>query len=220
MKVTGTRFKGVNRSQGCVFFRNRLSQVILGAHSRSKQEPEKQILSVRKQIPYPYYDKPRHEGDLKLLKAPTGGAPRLRRKATINKNVAILRLPKRGEDVKPGTRCHVAGWGLLRNDNVTRPDTLTEVNVTVLDRKTCNGPKYYGRHPVIQPDMICAGDPKGGRDSCDGDSGSPLICEGTFRGVTSFGKKDRCGDPWGPGVYTLLSQKHLNWITKTTRRAA
>ncbi|XP_008158361.2 granzyme A [Eptesicus fuscus] len=191
---------------------NRSSQVILGAHSRSKQEPEKQILSVRKQIPYPYYDKPRHEGDLKLLK--------LRGKATINKNVAILRLPKRGKDVKPGTRCHVAGWGLFRNDKLAQPDTLREVNVTVLDRKTCNGHKYYGRHPVIQPDMICAGDPKGGKDSCDGDSGSPLICEGTFRGVTSFGKQNRCGDPRGPGVYTLLSQKHLNWITKTTQRAA
>lgn len=53
-----------------------------------------------------------------------------------------------------------------------------------------------------------------------GDSGSPLICEGTFRAVTSFGKQGRCGDPWGPGVYTLLSQKHLNWIRKTIRRAA
>lgn len=53
-----------------------------------------------------------------------------------------------------------------------------------------------------------------------GDSGSPLICEGTFRGVTSFGKPGKCGDPRGPGVYMLLSQKHLNWITKTIQGAA
>ncbi|CAK6444094.1 unnamed protein product [Pipistrellus nathusii] len=191
---------------------SRSAQVILGAHSKSKQEPEKQILGVRKQIPYPYYSKARHEGDLKLLK--------LRGKATINKNVAILSLPLRGEDVKPGTKCHVAGWGLMHNDKLSQPNTLREVNVTVLDRKTCNGPKYYGHDPVITRDMICAGDPKGGRDTCNGDSGSPLICEGTFRAVTSFGKQGRCGDPWGPGVYTLLSQKHLNWIRKTIRRAA
>lgn len=52
-----------------------------------------------------------------------------------------------------------------------------------------------------------------------GDSGSPLICEGTFRGVTSFGKEDKCGDPRGPGVYVLLSQKYLTWIVGTVKGA-
>lgn len=45
-----------------------------------------------------------------------------------------------------------------------------------------------------------------------GDSGSPLICDNIFRGVTSFGK---CGNPQKPGVYILLTKKHLNWIKKT-----
>lgn len=45
-----------------------------------------------------------------------------------------------------------------------------------------------------------------------GDSGSPLICDNIFRGVTSFGK---CGNPQKPGIYILLSKKHLNWIKKT-----
>lgn len=49
--------------------RNGSSQVILGAHSRSRREPEKQVMSVEKQIPYPHYDEPTHKGDLKLLKA-------------------------------------------------------------------------------------------------------------------------------------------------------
>ncbi|XP_006761875.1 PREDICTED: granzyme A [Myotis davidii] len=191
---------------------NRSSQVILGAHSQSKQEPEKQIMSVKKQIPFPHYKKNRHEGDLQLLK--------LGRKATINRHVAILSLPKRGEDVKPGTKCRVAGWGMIHNSKLSASDTLREVWVTVLDRETCNGPKYYGHNPVIRRDMICAGDRRGGKDTCNGDSGSPLICEGTFRGVTSFGKPGKCGDPRGPGVYMLLSQKYLSWIRETTRRAA
>ena len=53
------------------------------------------------------------------------------------------------------------------------------------------------------------------RFKCDfpfqGDSGSPLIREGVFRGVTSFGK---CGDSRKPGVYILLTKKYLNWIRK------
>lgn len=52
-----------------------------------------------------------------------------------------------------------------------------------------------------------------------GDSGAPLICEGIFRGVTAFGLPGKCGDPRGPGVYILLSKKHLNWIVNTMKHA-
>ncbi|ELK31756.1 Granzyme A [Myotis davidii] len=175
---------------------NRSSQVILGAHSQSKQEPEKQIMSVKKQIPFPHYKKNRHEGDLQLLKARTFDF------LSVDSNVT-------GPPTIWPPACKLSA-----------SDTLREVWVTVLDRETCNGPKYYGHNPVIRRDMICAGDRRGGKDTCNGDSGSPLICEGTFRGVTSFGKPGKCGDPRGPGVYMLLSQKYLSWIRETTRRAA
>ncbi|KAM7149264.1 granzyme A [Molossus nigricans] len=190
---------------------NKTSRVILGAHSRTKHEPEKQIMLVKGQFPYPCYDKNTHEGDLKLLK--------LGKRATINKNVAILRLPRRGSDVKPGTKCRVAGWGLFHNTLSSAPDTLREVNVTIIDRRTCNDQNHYNFDPVIGLNMICAGDLKGGKDSCNGDSGGPLICDGTFRGITSFGKAGRCGDPRAPGVYVLLSQKYLDWIIQTMQGA-
>lgn len=89
----------------------------------------------------------------------------LNKKATINKNVAILTLPKLGDDVKPGTMCRVAGWGRFHN-NSPRSDILREVNVTVIDRKICNDQSHYNYNPVIGLNMICAGSLKGGRDSC------------------------------------------------------
>ncbi|XP_046942506.1 granzyme A [Lynx rufus] len=187
---------------------NRTSQVILGAHSITKNESEKQIMFVKKQYPYPCFDQDTHEGDLKLLQ--------LTKKAKINKNVSTLRLPKKGDDVKPGTMCQVAGWGKIRN-NSPQSDTLREVNITVINRRICNDQKHYDYHPVIGLNMICAGSLKGGKDSCNGDSGSPLICEGTYRGITAFGLPGKCGDPRGPGIYTLLSQKYLNWINKTMK---
>lgn len=189
---------------------NQKSQIILGAHSISKNEPEKQIRVVKKEFPYPCYDRNTHEGDLKLLK--------LNKTATLNKNVAILRLPKVGSDVKPGTACRVAGWGQF-NNNSPKSDILREVNVTIIDRKICNDQSHYNHNPVIGRNMICAGNLRGGKDSCHGDSGSPLICEGIFRGITAFGIPKRCGDPRGPGVYILLSKKHLNWIVKTMKQA-
>ncbi|KAF6356956.1 granzyme A [Rhinolophus ferrumequinum] len=190
---------------------NKQTKIILGAHSISKHEPEKQTMSIKKEVPYPCYDSYTHEGDLKLLQ--------LVKKATINKNVAILPLPKKGHDVKPNTQCQVAGWGLTKNAKSTGSDILREVNVTVVDRKTCNDEKHYNYNPVIGLNMICAGNSAGGRDSCDGDSGGPLICDGTFRGITSFGIAGKCGDPRKPGVYILLSEKYLNWIRKTTKGA-
>lgn len=187
----------------------RKSQVILGVHSITKNEPEKQIMFVKKQFPYPCFDKDTHESDLKLLQ--------LNKKAAINKNVAILRLPENGDDVKPGTQCRVAGWGKFHNKSPVS-DVLREVNITVIDRKICNDQKHYNYNPMIGVNMICAGSFKGGRDSCNGDSGSPLICEGTFRGITAFGLSGKCGHPQGPGIYTLLSKKHLNWIKTTLKK--
>ncbi|XP_006889625.1 PREDICTED: granzyme A-like [Elephantulus edwardii] len=185
-------------------------KVILGAHT-TETEPEQQIMSIKKEIPYPCYDPDTHEGDLKLLK--------LTKKATLNKNVIILELPKNAEDVKPGTVCKVAGWGKTNNKSPNHSETLREVNITVIDRKTCNDEKHYAYNPVIGLNMICAGNPKGGRDSCDGDSGGPLICGGVLRGITSFGQPGKCGDPRAPGIYTRLSKKYLTWIMKTTKGA-
>ena len=52
-------------------FRNQKTQIILGAHSITKKEPEKQIRSIKKEFPYPCYDQDTREGDLKLLKVQT-----------------------------------------------------------------------------------------------------------------------------------------------------
>ncbi|KAM6157321.1 granzyme A [Erethizon dorsatum] len=188
---------------------NKKSQVILGAHSITMDEAEKQIISIKKEFPHPCYDPDTHENDLKLLQ--------LDKKATINKNVAILQLPKNGNDAKPGTICHVAGWGMTHN-NSPLSDILREVNVTIIDRKICNDAKHYNFNPVIGLNMICAGSPHGGKDSCNGDSGSPLLCAGVFRGITSFGLKGKCAVPRAPGVYVLLSKKYIHWINKTMKR--
>ncbi|XP_012874127.1 PREDICTED: granzyme A [Dipodomys ordii] len=184
------------------------SEIILGAHSMSKNEPEKQKLSIKKEFPYPCFDPDTHEGDLKLIQ--------LNRKAKINKNVAILNLPKQGADVEAGTKCQVAGWGITNNKS-PMSDTLREANITIIGRKICNDHQHYNFNPVIGLNMICAGSPSGGKDICNGDSGGPLLCHGTFRGIAAFGRNGKCGDPRAPGVYTLLSKHYLKWIIKTMK---
>ena len=61
------------------------------------------------------------------------------------------------------------------------------------------------------PDHIFAGDY--GKDTCFGDSGSPLLFEGIQYGITSFGFTYTCGTGV-PGGYTDVSN-YSNWISDT-----
>ena len=79
--------------------------------------------------------------------------------------------------------------------------------------------------------MICAGLPEGGKDSCTGDNGGPVVC-GEVRtrlkshvsllqynflqeliGVITWGIAHYfCGNPGKPGVHTETSY-FIDWIT-------
>ncbi|XP_070592477.1 granzyme A-like [Erythrolamprus reginae] len=176
------------------------TKVILGIHS--EKDPTKQVFIVKRKIPHPCYDSATKENDIMLLQ--------LNEQAKLNKNVAIVKLPRVYSDLKEGTQCLVAGWGVTKSGSRKPPDVLQEVDVTVIARNTCNDQKHYDSKPPVTMNMVCAGDKKGGKDACAGDSGGPLICKGEQRGIVSFGRK--CGESRYPGVYTLLTHKYSNWI--------
>ncbi|NXA86651.1 GRAA protein, partial [Melanocharis versteri] len=182
------------------------SKVILGAHLLNKSEKEQQIFQIEKHIRHPCYNPDTHENDIMLLQ--------LRGRAKLNKAVNLIRLPTSDDDPKPGTVCTVAGWGTTTNRPPRFPTALMEVNITVIRREICNDKNHYDGKPVITENMICAGAKNGGKDSCKGDSGGPLRCNGEMRGITSFGKP-KCGEPDGPGVYTRLTKRNLEWIRNT-----
>uniref|UniRef100_A0A8C3T925 Granzyme A n=1 Tax=Chelydra serpentina TaxID=8475 RepID=A0A8C3T925_CHESE len=181
--------------------------VILGAHSFSKKEKEQQIIKITRSIRYPCFNDQKKENDIMLLQ--------LQRKAKINKAVKTIKLPNTDTDPKPGTQCKVAGWGIIKNGDRKPSDILREVNITIIDRRICNDQIHYNYNPIITMNMVCAGDKNGGKDSCVGDSGGPLICNGELKGITSFGKTNKCGAVQSPGVYARLTKTYLLWIKKT-----
>ncbi|XP_030048130.1 granzyme A-like [Microcaecilia unicolor] len=182
------------------------TQVFLGVHSISNKKEEQQKFLIKKRIPHPCFDRKTRENDLMLLQL-TGNAK-------LNKNVKLHSLPKNGEDIKAGTKCEVAGWGITNNKATSGSDKLMHVTITILDRQMCNDKKHYNCNPDITNNMFCAGDKRGRKDTCSGDSGGPLLCKGILRGITSFGHKT-CGDPKKPGIYTRLTDTYLSWIKKT-----
>ncbi|NXP41130.1 GRAA protein, partial [Leiothrix lutea] len=182
------------------------AKVVLGAHSSNKSEKEQQTFEIAKRIPYPDYNRKTNENDLMLLQ--------LQGRAKLTKAVKPIPLPTSDKDPKPKTVCSVAGWGRTTNRGKALSAVLMEVNITVISREICNDKKHYNGRPIITENMICAGHKKGGKDSCNGDSGGPLRCKNVMRGITSFGKKS-CGNADGPGVYTRLTKQYLQWIRKT-----
>ncbi|MBN3282180.1 GRAK protein, partial [Polyodon spathula] len=180
--------------------------VVLGAHSRLKKEKEQQTHKIKRAVPHPQYNSKNLDNDIMLLQ--------LNDKARLNTYVSTLKIPTRGDDVKAGTKCEVTGWGTTKNKGKAS-DTLREVTVTIIDRKTCSSPDYYNNTIQITKSNLCAGDSKGGKDACQGDSGGPLRCNDVFRGIVSKGIQ--CGLSKKPGIYTHLTNQYLAWIKNITK---
>ncbi|CAL8345704.1 unnamed protein product [Lota lota] len=190
-----------------------IATVRLGVDTIKNSETDMfvQVQKVAKRYFHPNYDWPTKDHDLQLLK--------LDQEAKQTKTVKYLPLASVIPDPPEGTKCMVAGWGAVNVENKTMSDDLMSANVTVIKRETCNSPEYYNSDPVITPDMACAGtvgESQKDQDTCKGDSGGPLMCNGVQVGITSFGKG--CAVRTKPGVYTFLSKQHIGWIKKTMQK--
>ena len=70
-------------------------------------------------------------------------------------------------------------------------------------------PVFQNINP-IQPSMFCAGDLDGLGDSCNGDSGGPVVDENDVQvGIVSWGLE--CAAPGFTGVYTYIPYM-AQWI--------
>ncbi|KAM3867626.1 granzyme A-like [Diretmus argenteus] len=186
-----------------------IKEVLLGLHSIKNMEKKSTQKRKVKGFPHPCFDRDEVINDLMLLK--------LDKKVKQTETVKYLPVPSTLKYPSAGTSCQVAGWG--RTGNTSKmSDVLMGANVTVIDRGICNSPEYYNLSPFITQSMVCAGSvDKNRADTCQGDSGGPLLCKGVLVGVTSYGEK--CGLKNKPGVYAFLSNKHINWITKTIQKS-
>ncbi|KFO32105.1 granzyme-like protein 1 [Fukomys damarensis] len=172
--------------------------VTLGAHNIKEPEKTQQVITVRKAIQHPEYNSRIFSNDIMLLQ--------LEKKAKLNRDVQLLRLPKANSRVKPGDLCQVAGWGQLAQEG-EYPSTLQEVEVMVQKDEECETRYKAHYSSAIQ---MCVGKPKMKNAAFMGDSGGPLVCNNVVQGIVSHGECD--GKP--PSIYTKVSH-FLHWIEKT-----
>lgn len=117
----------------------------------------------------------------------------------------IETLPDFSSLDKDGVLGTALGWGNTSATKNQFPTTLQQVNLPITSNASCQS-KLDG----ITDSMLCAGSLQGGIDTCEGDSGGPLIAFDAERnawrqvGITSFGEAE-CGAANFYGVYTRLT---------------
>ena len=123
-------------------------------------------------------------------------------------------------EIKTDATATVMGWGKLQEEGSFFPRELEEVDLPVVDQTTCAN--AYAGISKITDLMLCAGFPQGGKDSCSGDSGGPIVSDlpqhnnagflqaGAVQvGVVSFGQG--CAMAGFYGVYTRVA-RYIDWI--------
>jgi len=180
--------------------------VHVGEHDVTRQDGE-QIFEVSHYIIHPKYDaidKDHYDCDFAIL--------HLKGEVSFSQHVMPGCLPNiyTNYDSRVAT---VAGWGRMRSGS--QPDIPHKVEVNTINNAACLEIAYTPEN--ITENMICASLP--GKDSCEGDSGGPLITkeDGAYYsviGVVSWGPK-YCVRQDEPGVYARVT-KQLEWIQKNT----
>ncbi|KAH8277566.1 hypothetical protein KR018_001050 [Drosophila ironensis] len=127
-----------------------------------------------------------------------------------NRGVGPICLPIRQSDnAFDYQNVDILGWGTL-GFAASKSNTLQKASLLTMNNAVCRA-QY---NSSIAPTQICTYDSLGrGRDSCQYDSGGPVILRQRERmfqlGVISFGRA--CGQPYGIGVNTRITS-YLNWM--------
>ncbi|XP_070619996.1 snake venom serine protease-like isoform X2 [Erythrolamprus reginae] len=130
---------------------------------------------------------------------------RLNSSVIKSEHIAPISLPSNPPSV--GSSCRVTGWGTITSPEVTYPEVPHSVDIDILDNEVCQA-----AYPVLaeNSNILCAGKLEGGKDSCKGDSGGPLICGGEIQGIVSWGRYP-CAQVLEPGIYTKVFD-YMDWI--------
>lgn len=183
--------------------------VILGAHNITvKNESGRQKFGAKQVIMHHNYNPNTVNNDIALIE--------LDSRAEMTEYVSVLSpasSPQNDNLMQAGVEATVSGWGQTGVGSSASP-VLMEVTVPVVRQSTCQL-AYAPIGGIITSNMLCAGYSEGGKDTCRGDSGGPLIApdgNGAWKqiGIVSWGYYP-CAEPGYYGVYTRVAN-YYDWI--------
>jgi secreted trypsin-like serine protease len=134
----------------------------------------------------------------------------------LEEPAAVTPMSLYSGSVAAGTSAWLAGWGALNytisGGASNYAEVLNDVELPIVSNSDCNS-VYEQSGTTIYDSQMCAGLDEGGKDSCSGDSGGPLMIasDGALvqAGIVSFGAG--CALAGYPGVYTRVGS-YTDWI--------
>ncbi|XP_015121318.1 serine protease lint [Diachasma alloeum] len=173
-------------------------------------EPRRSVTrNVRRVIVNRKYNPVNFENDLALLE--------LESPVQFDAHIVPICMPEDNADFT-GQMATVTGWGRVKYNGGV-PSLLQEVQVPVMENSVCQELfTTAGHNKKIIESFLCAGYATGEKDSCEGDSGGPLMMErpdGRWQLVGTVSHGIKCAAPFLPGVYmrTTYFKPWLHSIT-------
>ena len=163
------------------------------------------IYKIAKVIDHSQFEWESVNNDIALLK--------LEKPVQVSSDIGFSCIPEEELNAPAGTECIAVGWGKHRKRRASKK--LKEAVLPLVEREDCKNAFNF----TITKNQMCAGYKDGRSDSCDGDSGGPLLCRANtpsgdrwvIYGITSFGSNDGCGIAGKYGVYTKVNN-YADWI--------
>ncbi|NWW41940.1 ACRO protein, partial [Panurus biarmicus] len=179
--------------------------VMIEATQLTQSGPGAQKRHVKQVLMHPYYNPDDMSYDIALLELdhPVQCSPFIQLACVPDATLTLSELQN----------CWVAGWGSTAPRAQNSSDVLQEAKVQLIDVQLCNSSGWYAGE--IHAHNLCAGYPQGAIDTCQDDSGGPLMCQEENSdfwwviGITSWGKG--CARARRPGVY-ISTQYFYDWI--------
>ncbi|TSK77026.1 Chromodomain-helicase-DNA-binding protein 5 [Bagarius yarrelli] len=158
---------------------------------------------------HPKYKSPDFNHDIALIKLASA--------LSFSASVMPACLPP--QDAEMESSGWVSGFGVM--ETFVTSDHLRYIRLPVVDQSVCQKSieevrKSRNDVSALTENMFCAGLPEGGKDTCQGDSGSGFVTKRQevfyAAGIVSWGID--CGKPGRYGVYTRVA-RYSDWIKKT-----
>ncbi|KAI1290130.1 Serine proteinase stubble [Halotydeus destructor] len=165
---------------------------------------------VKRMIIHRGYNPATFENDIALLE--------LESAFNVQPHVIPICLPN-DQDNYVGSLAHVVGWGKLSYGGAV-PSILQVVRLPILMNNQCQQMFLNAGHvKSIRDTFVCAGYTDGGKDSCEGDSGGPLMVlkDGRWQLVGTVSHGIKCAEPNLPGVY-MRTSAYKPWIESIIER--
>ncbi|XP_062348546.1 acrosin-like [Cinclus cinclus] len=180
-------------------------EVVIGATDLSQPGPEAELRHIRTLLLHQNYNSAKARNNIALLE--------LDKPVECSDYIQLGCVPDSSLAVPELKTCYIAGWRATPGSARSPRLVLQEAKVRLMDVQLCNSSRWYGG--AVHPQDLCAGYPRGGIDTCQGDIGGPLVCKDNVGdyfwlvGLASWGRG--CAGAKRPGVFTSTQHFHT-WI--------